>query len=62
MDLAVSNSRMAKPMKDSIKMTRNMVMEYSIGLDRLIRDAMKDGGQMENKTVMELLLKSRHLI
>jgi len=54
-----SFSKMVKHMKDSIKTIKNTVMEYSIGLDLLARDAMKAGGLKENKMVMELLLKSR---
>lgn len=54
-----SYSKMVKHMKDSIKTIKNTVMEYSIGLDLLARDAMKAGGLKENKMVMELLLKSR---
>jgi hypothetical protein len=47
-------SKMVKHMKGSIKTIKNTVMEYSIGLDLLAKDAMKAGGQKENKMVMEL--------
>ncbi len=52
MGSVISHSLMGKLMRVSTKMTKSMVLVFSFGIILLLKDAMKVGGQMVNKTAM----------